>query len=88
MNIASLGFVRAPGNEREVDSESSVVKVAQDKTLDKEQRWGAGSASGQCSWLQGQSCRGSGQASLKTVSCSLEYSSSPGPLGDRVSKRM
>lgn len=42
MNIASLGFVRAPGNEREVDSESSVVKVAQDKTLDKEQRWGQG----------------------------------------------
>lgn len=88
VNIAPLGLVRALGNEREVDSESSVVMVAQDKTLDKEQRWGAGSASSQCPWLQGQSCRGSGQASLRTVPCGLEYGSSPGPLGDRVSKRM
>lgn len=58
VNTAPLGFVRAEWNVREVVSELSVVMVVQNKTLDKEQRWGTGAASGQCPWLQGQSCRG------------------------------
>lgn len=39
VNTAPLGFVRSAWNERE---------VVQNKTLDKEQRWGTGAASGQC----------------------------------------
>lgn len=57
VNTAPLGFVRAEWNVREVVSELSVMVVVQNKTLDKEQRWGTGAVSGQCPWLQGQSCR-------------------------------